>query len=136
MQLIFTNILWIWIFLSVHHNFLRSEGLRGTHIDASSPFSSKSMTLTQRGSLWTFSANLALCAPCVYLLAEVIWLKYFDGNSHLNFKTIISFRSEKLRSFTFLTECKWQCAILFLRIAFEITVREADGFTTGLDISI
>ena len=45
MQLIFTHILWIWILLSVHHNFLGSKGLQGTHIDASNPFSSKLMTL-------------------------------------------------------------------------------------------
>ena len=61
MQLIFTHILWIWILLSVHHNFLGSEGLQGTHIDALNPFSSKLMPLTLRGGLWTFLANLALC---------------------------------------------------------------------------
>ena len=61
MQLIFTHILWIWILLSVHHNFLGSEGLQGTHIDALNPFSSKLMALTLRGGLWTFLANLALC---------------------------------------------------------------------------
>ena len=66
MQLIFTHILWIWILLSVHHNFLGSEGLQGTHIDALNPFSSKLMTLTLRGGLWTFLANSALCgAPCL-----------------------------------------------------------------------
>ena len=32
-------------------------------MDASNPFSSKLMTLTPRGCLWTFSANLVLCAP-------------------------------------------------------------------------
>ena len=37
------------------------EGLHGTHTDASSPFSSKLMTLTHRGGLGTFSANVALC---------------------------------------------------------------------------
>ena len=63
MQLIFTHILWIWILLSVHHNFLGSEGLQGTHIDALNPFSLKLMTLTLRGGLWTFLANLALCVP-------------------------------------------------------------------------
>ena len=64
MQLIFTHILWILILLSaVHHNFWWSEGLQGNHIDALHPFSSKLMTLTLRGGLWTFSANLALCAP-------------------------------------------------------------------------
>ena len=40
-----------YVLLSVHHDFLGSEGLQGTHIDASSPFSSKLMTLTQRGGL-------------------------------------------------------------------------------------
>ena len=40
-----------------------SEGLKGTHIDASSLCSSKLMTLTQRVGLWTFSANLAFGAP-------------------------------------------------------------------------
>ena len=55
--------LWIWILLSVHHDFLGSEGLQGTHIDAPRPFSSKLMTLSQSGGLWTFSANLALCVP-------------------------------------------------------------------------
>ena len=62
MQLIFTHILWIWIPLSLHHNFLGSEELQGTHIDALNPFSSKLMALTLRGGLWTFLANLALCA--------------------------------------------------------------------------
>ena len=37
--------------------------LQGTHIDASNPFSSKLMTLTLGEGLWTFFANLALCAP-------------------------------------------------------------------------
>ena len=63
MQLIFTHILWIWILLSVHHNFLESEGLQGTYIDALNSFSSKLMTFTLRGGLWTFLANLALCVP-------------------------------------------------------------------------
>ena len=36
MQLILTHILWIWILLSVHHNFLGSEGLQGTHIQRAS----------------------------------------------------------------------------------------------------
>ena len=58
MQLIFTHILWIWILLSVHHNFLGSEGWQGTHSDALNPFSSKSV----RWGLWTFLATLALCA--------------------------------------------------------------------------
>ena len=72
MQLIFTHILWIWILLSMHHNFLGSEGLQGTHIDALNPFSSKLMTLTPRGGLWTFSAILAHCAPplCVACFAK------------------------------------------------------------------
>ena len=65
MQLIFTHMLWIWILLSVHHNFFGSEGLQGTHIGALNPFSSKLMTLTLRGGLWTFLANLALCATCL-----------------------------------------------------------------------
>ena len=51
----------------MHHDFLGSEGFQGTHIDASSPFSSKLMTLTLRGGLWTFLANLALCVPPRYL---------------------------------------------------------------------
>ena len=50
--------------LSVNHNFLGSEGLQGTHIDALNQFSSKFMTLTQRGGLLTFLVNLALCAAC------------------------------------------------------------------------
>ena len=62
-QLIFTHILWIWILLSVNHNFWGSEGLQGTYIDALNPFSSKLMTLAPRGGLWTFLENLALCAP-------------------------------------------------------------------------
>ena len=32
-------------------------------MDALSPFCSKLVTLTPRGGLWTFLANLALCAP-------------------------------------------------------------------------
>ena len=59
---IFTHFLWIWIFLLVHHNFSELEKLQGTHIDAVNPFSSKVMTLTLWGGLWTFVANLALCA--------------------------------------------------------------------------
>ena len=61
-QFMFTHILWIWMLLSVHYNFGGSEGLQGTHIDALNPFSSKFMTLTLRGGLWIFLANLALCA--------------------------------------------------------------------------
>ena len=34
MQLIFAHILWMWILLPVHHNFLGSEGLQGTDIEA------------------------------------------------------------------------------------------------------
>ena len=59
----FTHILWIWILLSVHHIFGGSEGLQETHIDALKPSSSKKMTLTLGGGLWTFSENLALCVP-------------------------------------------------------------------------
>ena len=40
-----------YILLSLHHDFFGSEGLQGTHIDASSPFSSKLITLTQTGGL-------------------------------------------------------------------------------------
>ena len=47
----------------MHHDFLGSEGFQGTHMDALNQFSSKLMTLTLRGGLWTFLANLALCAP-------------------------------------------------------------------------
>ena len=58
--------------LSVHHDFLGSEGLQGTHIDALNPFSSKLMTLALRGGLWTFLRNLALCAAvrCIRFYAD------------------------------------------------------------------
>ena len=49
----------------MHYNLLHSEGLQGTHMDALNPFDSKLMTLNQRGGLWTFPANLALCAAYV-----------------------------------------------------------------------
>ena len=52
----------IWKFLSMHDNFLWSKGLQETHINVLNPFSSKCMTLTLRGGLWTFLGNLALCA--------------------------------------------------------------------------
>ena len=61
-QFIFTHILWIWILLSVHYNFLVSEGLSGSYIDALNQSSSKLMTLILRGGLWTFLSNLSLCA--------------------------------------------------------------------------
>ena len=57
----FTHILWIWLLLSVHHDFFGSEGLQGTHMHALNQFSSNVMTLSPRGGLWTISANLALC---------------------------------------------------------------------------
>ena len=60
MQLIFTYILWIWILLSMHHNFLGSEGPQGTHIDALNPFSS----LTLKGGLWTFLENSLFSPMC------------------------------------------------------------------------
>ena len=37
--------------LSMHYNFLVSEGFQGTHIDALNPFVSKLMTLTPRVGL-------------------------------------------------------------------------------------
>ena len=46
----------------MHYNFLVSEGLQGTYMNALNPLNSKLMTLTPRGGLWTFSAILALCA--------------------------------------------------------------------------
>ena len=65
---------WIWVImipimsfsnsldiLSMHYNFLVSEGFQGTHVDALNPFVSKLMPLTPRVGLWTFSAILALC---------------------------------------------------------------------------
>ena len=33
----------------MHHDFLGSEGLQGTHMDALNPFNSKLMTLTPKG---------------------------------------------------------------------------------------
>ena len=42
--------------------FLKSDGFQETHMNALNQFSSKLMTLTPRGGLWTFLANLALCA--------------------------------------------------------------------------
>ena len=62
-------IFWIWILLTLNFNFLGSEGLQETHMNALNQFSSKWMTLTLRGGLWTFWVNLALCAP-----ATIIWI--------------------------------------------------------------
>ena len=45
----------------MNHDFLVSEEIQGTLVDALNPFSSKSITLTTRGNLWNFSTNLALC---------------------------------------------------------------------------
>ena len=47
----------------MYYNYLVSEGLQGTHMNALNPFNSKLMTLPPKGGLWTFSAILALCAP-------------------------------------------------------------------------
>ena len=63
-----TEILWIWILLSLNYNFFDSEGLQGTHMKALNPFNSKLMALTPRGGLWTFSAILALCAAVLLLI--------------------------------------------------------------------
>ena len=60
-NLFLSTYLWIWIFLSMHDNVLRSEGLQEIHMNALNLFSLKWMTLTLRGGLWTFWANLALC---------------------------------------------------------------------------
>ena len=54
--------LWIQICISASPLILGAEGLQGTHMDALNTFSSKLMTLTPRGGLWTFWAKLALCA--------------------------------------------------------------------------
>ena len=77
MELIFTHALWIWLLLSVHHIFLRSDGVQGTHIDALNPFSSKLMTLALTGGLWTFLANLALCEPSRRLVFPSFLLTFF-----------------------------------------------------------
>ena len=58
-----TEILWIWILLSLNYKFLDSKGLQVTHMEALNPFNSKLMTLTARWGLWTFSVILALCVP-------------------------------------------------------------------------
>ena len=43
----------------MYYNFLVSEALQGTHMNAIYPFNSKLMTLNPRGGLWTFSAILS-----------------------------------------------------------------------------
>ena len=40
-----------YVLLSVHHDFLGSEGFQGTHMDALNQFSLKLITLTPRGGL-------------------------------------------------------------------------------------
>ena len=47
----------------MHHKFLDSEELQGTHWNTLNPFNSNLMTLNLRGGLRTFPANLALCVP-------------------------------------------------------------------------
>ena len=54
-----------------------SEDVQGTHMDALKPFNSNSMTLTRRGGLWTFLANLALCGAWLSrLLATPFFSNY------------------------------------------------------------
>ena len=60
---VITEILWIWILLSLNYKFLDSKRLQVTHMEALNPFKTKSMTLTARWGLWTFSVILALCVP-------------------------------------------------------------------------
>jgi hypothetical protein len=47
----------------MHHKFLDSEELQGTHWNTLNPFNSNLMTLNLRGGLRTFPTNLALCVP-------------------------------------------------------------------------
>ena len=79
-----TEILWIRILLSLNHNFLDSEGLQGTHMEALNPFNSTLMTLIPRGVLWTFLANLALCVPLggVHKLNSVTKWKLLMNNCY------------------------------------------------------
>ena len=95
--------LWIWILLSVHHDFLGSEGVQRTHMDASNPFRSKLMTLTLWGDLWTFSANLALCVACLpgaihkWCHQKNYWV--FDPILYYCFYSIFDYPSRILTSF-------------------------------------
>ena len=43
----------------MHCDFLRSDGLQETHMDASKPFNSKQLTLKMRGGFFTKFATLA-----------------------------------------------------------------------------
>ena len=58
--------------------------------DALNQFSSKWMTLTSRGGLWNFSANLALCAPSVYfkIYLRILWSNSLLGKYLLNFVSL------------------------------------------------
>ena len=56
---LFTHIWWIWIHRSMHCDFLGSDGLQETHMDAFKPFNSKLVTLTRRGGFFTKITALA-----------------------------------------------------------------------------
>ena len=67
---------------------------------------SELMTLTQRGGLWTFSANLALCAPRHHAAALAAFKVYWRRVAH-PYHTRLAFLphvcSEKTRHFFFFT---------------------------------
>ena len=48
---------WIWILLSVHHDFLGFQGTIWMQVQWL-------MTFTPRGGFWTFLASLILCVSC------------------------------------------------------------------------
>ena len=82
----------------MHYNFLDSERLQGTHKNTLNPFNSKLITLTARGGLWTFLANLALCVPWhPQILADQLTLSQQRGADYvhqiilapLNFQTFL-----------------------------------------------
>ena len=113
MQLIFTHILWIWILLSVHHNFWGSEAIQGTHIDALNPFSSKLMALTLRGGLWTFLANLALCATQLTAPSKTDANSCLKSNKcrELAKKILIAGRMAERKKISYLCLHNWICQL-------------------------
>ena len=109
----------------MHHNFLGSEGLQATHIDALNPFTSKSMTLTPRVGLWTFSQNLTLCEPCQAELKAgrsgkpVTWGLKTRKKNYGKWNTYFYALEHEVPTLCYIT---WSVLIVFIMILFRIEI--------------
>ena len=100
----------------MHHNFWGSEAIQGTHIDALNPFSSKLMALTLRGGLWTFLANLALCATQLTAPSKTDANSCLKSNKcrELAKKILIAGRMAERKKISYLCLHNWICQLKIL----------------------